>query len=90
VSERATPTRTPGWWTLARDVGSFLGGWAVVFLELQRPEIRESVLVFAAGVVGLPTAFVGVQSVADAILGRRNGTEGPSSQSPEPAASQSQ
>ena len=49
MSERATQTPSPpllpGWWTLTRDVLTFLGGWAMIFLEIRRPEIRDSVLV---------------------------------------------
>jgi hypothetical protein len=89
MSERgmSQPTpRLPGWWTLVRDIASFIGGWALVFTEVQRPEIRESVLVFAASVVGVPIAVVGAQTVVEAVT-RRNGTGG-SSSSPPAAASE--
>jgi hypothetical protein len=61
----------------------------MAFYEVQRPEIRESVLVFAAGVVGVPAAFIGLQTVADVVAARRNGTGDSSSLPPEPAASPS-
>jgi hypothetical protein len=77
-------------WTLTRDVLSFLGGWTLIFMEVQRPELRESVLVLAAGIVGVPAAAVGAQSIADAITARRTGTGGSSSSPPEPAALESQ
>lgn len=91
MSSEQHPRRVlPTWWTLGRDVVSFLGGWTLTFLEVQRPEIRESVLVFAATVVGVPAGAVGVQAVTDALAARRSGTGGSSSQPPEPAASASQ
>jgi hypothetical protein len=80
--EQPTP-RLPGWWTLARDIGSFLGGWALIFSEVQRPDLRESVLVLAAGIVGVPAAAVGAQTVVEALATRRNGTGGSSSSPPE-------
>lgn len=75
--------KLPGWWTLARDIGSFLGGWALIFTEVQRVELRESVLVLAAGIVGFPAGAVGVQAVKEAIAIRRDGTDDSSSSPPE-------
>lgn len=88
MSERNPQHRLPGWWTLARDIASFLGGWALIFQEVQRDTLRESVLVLAAGIVGVPTAAVGAQTVVDAIAARRNGTGSSSSSPPEAAPSQ--
>lgn len=70
--------RLPGWWTLTRDIGSFLGGWAVIFSEVQRAEIRESVLLFAGAVIGVPGMAVGFTSVVEALERRRDGTGGSS------------
>lgn len=85
TSQRAP--RLPGLWTLLRDIGSFLGGWALIFMEVQRTEIRESVLIFAGGVIGIPGLVVGGTSIAEAIRGRRNGTGSPSSESqPDPSS----
>lgn len=91
MSERETrqPSQLPGAWTLLRDILSFLGGWALIFMEVQRTELRESVLILAAGIVGAPAGFVGLQSVADAIAARRGGTGGSSSSPPEVAPSPS-
>jgi hypothetical protein len=66
VSERETPL--PGIWTLARDVLTFFGGWAVIFMEVARPEVRESVLLLAGSVIAVPGA-------AAAVTGRRAGTD---------------
>lgn len=85
-SDRQSP-RLPGVWTLIRDVLSFLGGWTLIFMEVQRSDLRESVLVLAAGIVGVPAAAVGAQSIADAIT-RRNGTA-ESSSSPQVEAGSS-
>lgn len=82
--------RLPGWWTLFRDVTSFLGGWALIFMEVQRPELRESVLILAAGIVGVPVAAVGAQTVAEALNTRRSGTGGSSSSPPEEVQPQPQ
>lgn len=91
MSERSTtPGRLPGLWVLIRDVLSFLGGWALIFMELQRAEARESVLLFLGGVVGLPVAAVGLSSVVEAISTRRGGTGTSSSPSPEEAPSERQ
>lgn len=80
MSERAATRkrhyRLPGWWTLTRDIASFLGGWAVIFFEVQRPEIRESVLLFAGTVIGVPGLAVGATSIVEALARRRDGTAG--------------
>jgi hypothetical protein len=70
---------------LIRDVLSFLGGWALIFMEVQRTELRESVLILAAGIVGVPSAAVGAQALVDALAARRTGT-GESSSSPQAGA----
>ena len=88
MSERATPpasSQLPGVWTLIRDILSFVGGWAVIFMEVSRPEIRESVLVLAGSIVGIPGLAVGGQAIAAAI--RRNGTGGSPQQPVEQASS---
>jgi hypothetical protein len=56
-------------------------------MEVQRADLRESVLVLAAGVVGVPAAAIGVQSVTEAIAARRTGTDGSSSQPQQEAPS---
>ncbi|WP_097319413.1 hypothetical protein [Paractinoplanes atraurantiacus] len=71
----------PGAWTLARDILSFAGGWLLIFLEVTRPEIRESVLVLAGSVVGVPGVALGARSVVDAVRSRA-GTPGPSEPPP--------
>ena len=83
------PPGLPRWWTLTRDIGTFLGGWALIFTEVQRLDLRESVLVLAAGIVGIPAAEVGRQTVADVLAARRSGTESSSSLPPAEAQSQS-
>lgn len=75
----------PVWWTLTRDIGSFLAGWVMAFLEVQRETLRESVLVFAATVVGVPVWAVGKQAVNAAVAARRGGTTDSQSQPPEEA-----
>lgn len=81
MSRHATSkqARLPGPWVLLRDILSFLGGWALIFQEVARPEIRESVLLLAGSIIGVPGIAVGATSIAEA-LKRRNGTDG--SQSP--------
>lgn len=71
----------PGWWTLTRDVLTFLGGWAIVFMEVRRPEIRDSVLVLGGSLLGVPGLALGASSIADA-LRRRGGTDGPPASPP--------
>lgn len=79
MSDRATnQSRLPGLWTLVRDILTFCGGWTIIFFEVQRPELRESVLVLGGAVIGVPGLAVGASSVAEAF--RRSGTGG--SQSP--------
>lgn len=89
--ERGTRQRSqlPGAWTLTRDVLSFIGGWVLIFMEVQRPDLRESVLILASGIVGFPAAAVGAQTVVDALAARRTGTGGSSSSPPEEVASSS-
>jgi hypothetical protein len=90
VSER-TPwaERLPGVWTLVRDVLTFGGGWWVIFAEIARPEVRESVLLLAGSAIATPAAAQGLSSVAAAVTGRRSGTGGPPTPSPEVAPSPS-
>lgn len=71
-------TKLPGAWTLTRDILSFLGGWALIFMEVMRPEVREAVLLLGGSLVGVPGLAVGAASVAEAITQRRNGTGGSS------------
>lgn len=80
MGTRETP-QLPGIWILVRDIGTFVGGWAMAFLEVARPEIRESVLVFAASAVGIPGLALGWRTVADAVRSR-TGTDGPSGSPP--------
>lgn len=88
MSDRATRERRfPGWWTLARDILSFTGGWALIFSEAQRPEVRESVMVFAGVIIGVPGLAVGATSLAEAL--RRGGTGEPSLPQPESPGSPS-
>jgi hypothetical protein len=56
-------------------MASFAGGWFMIFQEIQRSDIRESVLLFAGAVIGVPGLAVGATSVADALARRRNGTD---------------
>jgi hypothetical protein len=74
---------------LLRDILSFLGGWALIFMEVSRPEIRESVLVLAGSVIGVPGLAVGATSIAEAISRRRSGTDDSPSQPAEQASSSS-
>jgi hypothetical protein len=69
-------------------MATFLGGWALIFTEVQRLDLRESVLVLAAGIVGVPAAEVGRQTVADVLAARRSGTASSSSSPPEEAQPQ--
>jgi hypothetical protein len=91
VSERETqrPGRLPGLWTLLRDILTFFGGWAVIFLEVSRPEVRESVLLLAGSAIAVPGAAAGAASVVAAVTGRRAGTGESPSSSPDPAPSAS-
>jgi hypothetical protein len=74
---------------LLRDILSFLGGWILIFLEVSRPEIRESVLLFAGIVIGIPGLAVGRTSIVEAIAARRGGTDGLPQQRAESASSSS-
>ena len=74
------PERLPGVWTLIRDILSFLGGWALIFLEAQRPEVRGLVMLVGGAAIGIPGFAVGAASVAEVISQRRGGT--PDSPSP--------
>lgn len=78
----------PPWWILGRDIGLFLFGVIVVVWELSRPEVRDSVLVFAGGLLGGPVAALGITSVAEA-LASRGRTDSESSSSPEGPPSES-
>lgn len=81
--------RLPGPWVLVRDILSFLGGWTLIFMEVSRPEIRESVLVLAGSVIGVPGLAVGATSIAEALARRRNGIDELSSQPADSASSSS-
>ncbi len=93
MSERDTTQqqapRLPSAWTLTRDILSFFGGWVLIFLEVTKPEVRESVLILAGTVIGVPGLAVGASTVAEAVTARRNGTGGSPSQPAEPASSPS-
>jgi len=63
-----------------RDILSFLGGWALIFLEVQRQDIRLAVLLVGGAAIGIPGFAVGAASVLEALSLRRVGTpESPSS-----------
>lgn len=66
-----------------RDVLSFLGGWILIFMEVSRPEVRDSVLLLAGSLVTVPGIGVGVASVVQARSQSRGGT-------PEPQSSQAE
>jgi hypothetical protein len=74
---------------LVRDILSFLGGWTLIFMEVSRPDIRESVLVLAGSVIGVPGLAVGATSIAEAVARRRNGIDDSSPPSVASASSQS-
>lgn len=82
-------SRLPGLWVVLRDVLSFLGGWVLIFAEVSRPEVRETVLLLAGSAIAVPGVSAGAASVVAAVTGRRSGTGGSGSGSPEPAPSQS-
>lgn len=73
----------PPWWLLTRDIGIFLFGLVVAGWEIktQNP-VRDSVLVFAGGLLGGPLALVTGQQAIEAFRSR-GGTSGPSPSSPE-------
>jgi len=89
VQQPQQPPRLPGAWTLTRDILSFLGGWALIFMEVTRPEVREAVLLLGGSLVGVPGLAVGAASVAGALTQRRNGTPGSSQQPAEVPSSPS-
>lgn len=69
---------------LTRDILSFLGGWVLIFLEVQRDDARIGVLTFAGTVLGIPGLGVAFASLATALSQRGDGTpEEPSSPQPE-------
>ena len=84
--EQQRPPRLPGAWTLTRDIVSFAGGWWVIWNEVQRTEIRESVLLFAGAIIGIPGLAIGASSVAEAIRSRTGTGDSPSA-SPQSADS---
>lgn len=77
MSDRASDrqSRLPGRWTLVRDVLSFFGGWALIFMEVSRPEIRESVLVLGGSIISAPGLGVAWEAIR-----ARTGTGGSQSQ----------
>lgn len=81
----STDTRSarPGRWTLFRDILSFVGGWALTFHEVLRPDVRESVLILAGSLIAVPGAVAGTSAL---MTGRRAGTDGSPSDSPEAAS----
>lgn len=85
-SESTTETGWPSRWTLARDVISFVAGWVLTFMEVYRPEVRESVLLFAGSLIVVPGASAGITSASRAI---RNGTGGSHSEPQPPVSSSS-
>jgi hypothetical protein len=66
---------------VARDIVLFGFGVYVGWAEVNRPEIRDSVLLFAGSLLGTPVAAAALASAMDA-LRTRSGTGGPSSSSP--------
>lgn len=87
MSRRSAERQLPGAWTWLRDVLSFLGGWTLIFLEVQRPEIRDSVLAFGGAVIGVPGLAVGFTRALDAYIAHRSGTGGQPSQQVDSVAS---
>lgn len=71
----------PSRWVLTRDIASFVLGWGAALWEMSRTDLRPEVLVFCAGVVGVPALLNGAQTVASAVAGRSS-TGPPSEQSP--------
>ena len=72
---------------MLRDVLSFVGGWTLIFLEAQRPEVREAVLLVGGAAIGIPGFAVAATSILEAMVTRRVGTGGSQSQPPEQAES---
>lgn len=71
----------PPWWIVTRDVALFVAGLVLVFWEVSRPEIRDSVLILGGSLLGGPSAALGATSIAQAIVSRA-GTGSQSSPSP--------
>lgn len=69
----------PGRWALIRDVLSFAGGWALIFWEARRPEVRLLVMLVGVASTGVPTVAVAAASALDAFSRRQGGTPGSSS-----------
>lgn len=88
MSDRDTQQggRVPDWWVLARDILMFFGGWTVIFWEVSRPDVRESVLLLAGSAIAVPGLYAARAAVA---AGRSTGTGEPSPPSPEVAPSSS-
>lgn len=85
MSRRGTerqPSRWPGFWTVARDVLTFFGGWTLIFSEVQHPEVRWIVLLLGGAAVGIPGVAVGLTSILDAYASRQIGTGGSPSEPP--------
>lgn len=53
----------------------------MIFLEILRPEIRDSVLILGGSLLGVPGLALGASSVAEAIRSR-TGTGGPPASPP--------
>lgn len=90
MSDRQVPSGPilPAWWILLRDIGLFALGVVIALQEVQRPEIRDSALLFAGSLLGGPVFAAAWTSGVDALRSRA-GIGGPSSSSPEapPASS---
>lgn len=84
MSRRGATQPLPGVWTLIRDILSFIGGWGLIFLEAQRPEVRGLVMLVGGAAIGIPGFAVGAASVAQAFSQRRAGTPESPSQPAEP------
>lgn len=79
----ARDNRLPGVWVLLRDVLSFAGGWILIFMEAQRPEVREAILAFGGVAIGIPGLAQGATSLLDAWAARRAGTGDSPSEPPQ-------
>jgi hypothetical protein len=88
VSTQADSRGLPWQWVLVRDIGLFAVGAIAFFLEMQRAEVRDSVLTLIGVLLGSPVGAAGLASLADA-LRSRGGTSRPSSSSPEDPPPQS-
>lgn len=67
--------RLPPVWVLLRDIFTFLGGWALIFLEVSRPEIREPVLLFGGAMIGVPGFGVAFTALVESYTRRRSGID---------------